>query len=92
MLSHSDPLIRRLHQVIRICVRLLAVLMVLVIATALMAMARKVIVLDLEKTEVGYLYGIAAAIAALGVSYWLLSRGSEGDEELDSHVIPSGDS
>ena len=46
----------------------------LVVATALMAVARKVIMLDMEKTAPEYLYGIAAAILALGISYWLLSK------------------
>lgn len=45
----------------------------LVIATALMAIARKVIVLDINLIEAHYLYGIAAIIMALGVTYWLLS-------------------
>lgn len=45
----------------------------LVIATALMAIARKVIVLDINLIEAHYLYGIAAIVMALGVTYWLLS-------------------
>lgn len=45
----------------------------LVVATALMAIARKVIVLDLSILEPSYLYAIAAIVIALGVTYWLLS-------------------
>lgn len=45
----------------------------LVVATALMAIARKVIVLDLSILEPAYLYAIAASVIALGVTYWLLS-------------------
>lgn len=45
----------------------------LVIATALMAIARKVIVLDLSTLDAHYLYGIAAIVIALGVTYWMLS-------------------
>jgi len=45
----------------------------LVVATALMAIARKVIVLDLSILEPAYLYAIAAIVIALGVTYWLLS-------------------
>lgn len=43
----------------------------LVIATALMAIARKVIILDLEKVSADYLLAMAAIILALGISYWL---------------------
>ncbi|KAB2926190.1 MAG: phosphate-starvation-inducible PsiE family protein [Dechloromonas sp.] len=45
----------------------------LVVATALMAIARKVIVLDLSVLEPAYLYAIAAIVIALGITYWLLS-------------------
>ena len=46
----------------------------LVIATALMAIARKVIVFDFEKTSPQYIYGTAAVIMALGITYWLITR------------------
>lgn len=46
----------------------------LVVATALMAIARKVIVLDLSTIEPEYLYGIALVVIALGVTYWLVSN------------------
>ncbi|WP_240746441.1 phosphate-starvation-inducible PsiE family protein [Desulfuromonas acetexigens] len=46
----------------------------LVVATALMAIARKVIVLDLEKIGPDYVLGIAAVVLALGITYWLLSK------------------
>jgi uncharacterized membrane protein (DUF373 family) len=45
----------------------------LVVATALMAIARKVIVLDLSTLQAEYLYGMAAILLALGVTYWLVS-------------------
>lgn len=44
----------------------------LVLATALMAIARKVIVLDLEKLEPIYLFAIASIVLALGIAYWLV--------------------
>ena len=138
--EHHDPLIRSLHGMIRICVRVLAVLMAvvillgvadvvyvlytrvmappvfllnvgdifkifgafmvvliaieifinirlylgsntlpikLVLATALMAIARKVIVLDLNNTEAIYVFAIAAVVLALGVAYWLVGRTRE---------------
>ncbi|MCR8915004.1 hypothetical protein FDP08_17665 [Marinobacter panjinensis] len=49
----------------------------LVVATALMAIARKVIVLDFETLAPMYLLGIAATTLALGVTYWLLRQGNQ---------------
>ena len=46
----------------------------LVIATALMAIARKVIVLEVEAVDAAYLAAIGVVIFALGVTYWLLAR------------------
>lgn len=48
----------------------------LVIATALMAIARKVIILDFDTIAPNYIFGIAAVILSLGVSYWLVSKKS----------------
>lgn len=45
----------------------------MVIATALMAMARKIIVLDFKELDWPYLVGIGAVILALGLTYWLIS-------------------
>jgi uncharacterized membrane protein (DUF373 family) len=135
--EHEDPLISGLHRIIRIVVKLLAILMVLVIiwgigdvvyvlyqrlnappfllldindifetfgafmavliaieifinirlylgsnvlsvqlviATALMAIARKVIVLDFDDVTPDYILGIAAVVLALGITYWLLAK------------------
>ena len=46
----------------------------IVMATALMAISRKVIILDLEKTEPEYLLGIAAVVLAISIGYWLSVR------------------
>jgi len=46
----------------------------LVIATALMAIARKVIVLDVDKMEASYVAAIGLVALALGVTYWLLGK------------------
>lgn len=48
----------------------------LVIGTALMAIARKVIVLDLANTTSIYVFAIAAVVLALGVAYWLVGQTS----------------
>ncbi len=136
-LEHEDPTIRFLHRIIRVAVKILAVLMVvvivwgigdviyvlyqrlteppfmllqindilatfgaflavliaieifinismyisdnvipvrLVIATALMAIARKVIIFDFENTTPPYVYGTAAVVLALGITYWLVTK------------------
>ncbi len=141
--EHHDPLIRSLHRVISVCVKLLAILMALVIfwgvldvcyvlylslstppvmlldvgdifrvfgafmvvliaieifinirlylgsstlpiklviATALMAIARKVIILDFDNTSSNYVFAIAAVVLALGVTYWLIGKTSESGE------------
>lgn len=46
----------------------------LVLATALMAVARKVIVLDLKLVNAEQIAGIALVTIALGVSYWLVKE------------------
>ncbi len=39
-----------------------------------MAIARKVIVLDLSVIDAEYLYGIGLVVFALGITYWLVSN------------------
>ncbi len=46
----------------------------LVVATALMAIARKVIILDTDKISPDYIFAIAAAVLALGITYWLMTK------------------
>ncbi len=46
----------------------------LVIATALMAVARKVIVLDLKEVTAEQVVGLSLVTIALGVSYWLVQK------------------
>ena len=45
----------------------------LVIATALMAISRKVIVLDYKELSAMYILATAAVVLALGITYWLIS-------------------
>ena len=136
-LEHEDPTIQFLHRVIRVAVKLLAILMVLVIvwgvgdviyvlyqrvveppflllniadilatfaaflavliaieifinismylstdvipvrlvvATALMAISRKVIIFDFEQVSPPYIYATAAVVFSLGITYWLITR------------------
>jgi len=46
----------------------------IVMATALMAIARKVIILDLDKLEPEYLLGIASVVMAISIGYWLVVK------------------
>jgi uncharacterized membrane protein (DUF373 family) len=46
----------------------------LVVATAVMAVARKIIVLDMDEYTALDLMGIGALMLGLGVSYWLISQ------------------
>ncbi len=41
-------------------------------ATVLMAIARKVIVLDFTKTEPSYVYAMGVVIIAMSIGYWLV--------------------
>lgn len=45
----------------------------IVIATALMAISRKIIVLDFDKVAAEYVWASAAVIVALGITYWLVA-------------------
>ena len=49
----------------------------LVIATALMAIARKVIVFDFKVLTPMYLLATAAVVLALGITYWLIAIKNE---------------
>lgn len=46
----------------------------LVIATSLIAVARKIIILDLKNTEGLKVIGLAVAVFALSISYWIIRR------------------
>lgn len=46
----------------------------IVIATALMAVARKVIILDMETTDPLELFGLAALVITASVAYWLVHK------------------
>ncbi|GJL49087.1 phosphate-starvation-inducible PsiE family protein [Candidatus Nitrospira salsa] len=46
----------------------------LVVATALMAIARKVIIFDFSKITPLYIFATATVVLALGITYWLIDR------------------
>lgn len=52
----------------------------LVISTALMAAARKVIVLDYKVHDFQIILALGVIIVALGISYWLTSRSGPGED------------
>ncbi len=52
----------------------------LVIATALMAIARKVIVFDFKKLDWPFVAATGIVILALGITYWLLHKQSQEEE------------
>lgn len=45
----------------------------IVMATALMAVARKVIILDVSEVSAFYLLGLAAVVLAMSLGYWLVA-------------------
>jgi len=46
----------------------------LVVATALMAVARKVIVFDFKEISYEFVWATAAVVLALGLTYWLIAK------------------
>jgi uncharacterized membrane protein (DUF373 family) len=52
----------------------------LVVATALMAIARKVIIFDFSKITPLYIFGTATVVLALGITYWLIDRPLPSEE------------
>jgi uncharacterized membrane protein (DUF373 family) len=53
----------------------------LVVATALMAISRKVIIFDFEKITPPFILGTATVVLALGVTYWLISKKTYLDKD-----------
>lgn len=51
-----------------------------VVMIALLAICRKVIILDLTETDALHILALAAAIFALGIVYWLIGRRVSEDE------------
>lgn len=49
----------------------------LVVATALMAICRKVIIFDFNELTAMYIIATAAVVLALGITYWLISKKSQ---------------
>jgi len=54
-----------------------------VVVIALLAICRKVLILDLAETDAWHLLSLAAAILALGVVYWLIRNRDQADKAAD---------
>jgi uncharacterized membrane protein (DUF373 family) len=52
-----------------------------VVLIALLALARKFIILDIRESTPGYLLGLAAITLALGVTYWLMRQHDQDDDD-----------
>ena len=46
----------------------------IVMATALMAIARKVIIIDMEQTDVMYVFAIGVVVLGMSVAFWLIHQ------------------
>jgi len=53
----------------------------LVMATALMAIARKVIVLDYKELSADYIWATAGVVLAMSVGYWLVKRSADRSQD-----------
>jgi len=62
-----------------------------VLLIALLAAARKVIILDLKEMELGAILGLAAIILVLGMTYWLLRERDDRLLGAKSEAIGEGD-
>jgi uncharacterized membrane protein (DUF373 family) len=58
---------------------------------ALLAVARKVIILDLQEIGVGAMLGLAAIILVLGMTYWLIREHDDHLPGVGSGAIGEGD-
>lgn len=56
----------------------------IVLATAIVAIARKVIVFDFENIESEYVWATSSVIIALCVGYWVTGLRSKGENEISS--------
>ncbi|SMP76502.1 Uncharacterized membrane protein, DUF373 family [Desulfonatronum zhilinae] len=59
----------------------------IVMATALMAIARKVIIMDIDKVEPQYIYAIGAVVLAMSVGYWLVHKLSAKEHHEEDDCI-----
>jgi uncharacterized membrane protein (DUF373 family) len=58
----------------------------IVMATALMAIARKVIILDFETVTADYIWATATVVLAMSVGYWLVQNIGSQTDDPDEHL------
>ena len=63
----------------------------IVIATALMAVARKVIILDMDETEPLELFGLAALVITASIAYWLVHKTPAFSVRFGQGSVPDPD-
>jgi uncharacterized membrane protein (DUF373 family) len=66
----------------------------LVVATALMAIARKVIVFNFEELDFHYIVATSTVVLALGITYWLVSKRPEDESVIlprDKSAVQRGE-
>jgi uncharacterized membrane protein (DUF373 family) len=63
----------------------------IVLLIALLAVVRKVIILDLKEMGVGATLGLAAIILVLGITYWLIREPDDRLPDAKSGAIGAGD-
>lgn len=58
----------------------------IVMATALMAIARKVIILDFDTVDAQYVWAIAAVVLAMSIGYWLVHQIDPSTVDPEEHL------
>lgn len=59
----------------------------IVMSTALLAIARKVIIMDFTQLTADYVLAVAAVVIAMSVGYWLVVIKGSKDDKIDSRDI-----
>ncbi|MCW8194809.1 phosphate-starvation-inducible PsiE family protein [Proteobacteria bacterium 005FR1] len=62
-----------------------------VIATALMAIARKVIILDFDEVEATYVFAIGVVVVAMGLAYWMVHQVPYAKEKPEKVEAETGE-
>lgn len=60
----------------------------IVMATALMAIARKIIILDFTEIESEYVWAMAGVVFAMSIGYFLVLHSSPGGKSKFDHLFP----
>lgn len=60
----------------------------IVMATALMAIARKIIILDFNKVSSDYVWAMAGVIFAMSIGYFLVLKSSQKSTSISDRIFP----